>query len=609
MFVSRGEREEAGCRDLRLRPRPSPSPQPTAELRLTMQDNELEPSVVGSNPMHTLYVASRSSSSPPTPLSPIESDDKKKGESPALSSSIGPEEPAPLSSIEGGGKEGDSPSPISARNDGSERSSHSDIGHLAHQDVTMAVPNNTQVSTNDGRGATTLGGSLMIVLATARLRRAVRDGHERLAKRIGTGLLLCSVGHIVVLLTVMMEGGSSLSSQLTVAVSASCFLLHLCLTLSYKDTRLLWLHFCTHTSDAFIRGVAYVAQGDLTWGMYHLVVWSSFAYPVGGFTMHRFLKHTRELSAEMRDAAARNAVFAFTGAAFPVLYFLLNGLLCLSFAPSPEHHCATRVAVNYTTIFACTGNAMAFVMMAMRPISLIQITRLSLPLSQRIGLVSQGLLLAFTTIVHSQNERFKRTTPAIDVLAALTPTSLLLSLLMFSYSIIERSAECSTGVSNPPEVVIHYGNMITYRVLMVCFTILYLTIEIYHLFHIDALWDYFTAPITTLSFAAAALHLWMSHGSMRVARCHWFGHCLAILIRASRQVRQGEKLLGVLFNTLVYVVGIFPIGWMALTKFWVSVRTHSAAAAAECVAATFRTFWLGIVPSILYLGSDSYGEV
>ena len=452
-----------------------------------------------------------------------------------------------------------------------------------------------------------LGTSLRVVMALVRLRRRVRHGHKLLAKRAGKGLMMLSVGHSMALVVVAVRGGGVLSTQMTRSASVASFMIHLGFALPYSDTsysNVLWTHYGMVTLDAAIRGVSSIQAFDFSSAAERLV-WLAFLYPLGAWGLRRFLRAVRTLDATTLDAVSRNAIVAFTGCAVPILYFLFNGLLCLGFASDPGYECATRVQVNSSAILLLLANAAMMALHVLQPVTLEAITHLSIPIVQVIGFGFAGILFLLTVALHSQNERFGPATPAIEHMHSATYPAFMLSSVTFAISIATatRKPTRRNGQHQQPSQSTRYGDLLPFRALMVTFTIIFLIITV------SPFEKRMRAPFTMMSISAACFHVWVSieHESARPAVIHFFAHASSSVVIGVRMWKDGEGLGTVLFYYIAYLGIFYPACLKVLLSFRDAVREHGPAAAAQCTAVAFSTFWFAIVPTLLFLGADSLG--
>lgn len=505
----------------------------------------------------------------------------------------------------------------------------------------------------------TLAGSLFAARVVGRLLRVkARQAHERLghtwlAKRLGLCLLVISVLHVAVAIVVGIRGmGGLLCLKMTAGLSKSAFLLHTGLTLPSQARFLLCSHYVVLVIDGVVRGVFSIIWEEYSWAVYHLVGWCLCFYPLGGWGLQRFIGAVQALDQTTRDKGANSAIIAFTGCSLPILYFALNGLLCVGFSSDPGQYCDTRVSVNYTAIVALVANAMVFFLLTLQPVALEQITALDLSRPQFIGFCFLCILLLVALALHSQNETFAPEPPAIGIVAQVSDICLLLFLVSFAVSIFRMSNEKSKkksvdrgtgGISDsaldgprvdgdegkrsyesatddPPVQGVEkskgvtdksapirttkYGAMLLHRTMMVSFTTLYVASEA------CSVGRAVRFSFIPLSFAAASFHVWVTMEKNAVGwseTCHYLAHVSGSLMYGLRVLRDDGLRYGVI--TLSLVVTFYPAVFAVLVRFRNSVHAHGGyKAAAECTAVSFTLFW-GAVPTMLYLGADSIGSL
>ena len=183
------------------------------------------------------------------------------------------------------------------------------------------------------------------VAAINQVKGTLRDRNQALAQKLGMSLSLISAGHVALVCFLFLQEGQvgELIGQLTRAISVSALLLHLGLTLPYQDARALWLHYGMTASDRVFSGAVHAARGEWNGAIFDLGIWTLILYPLGAWGLNQFLSRVRTLEAATRDAAAYSAVVAFMACLSPILYFCLNGLLCLSFDEDPMYTCEVRL--------------------------------------------------------------------------------------------------------------------------------------------------------------------------------------------------------------------------------------------------------------------------
>ena len=460
-----------------------------------------------------------------------------------------------------------------------------------------------------------LGAAILATGMIARLRSRVRRSHSVLAKRIGTGLMACSVAHNVTLTVVYAMGQGELRTVMTLALSLASFLLHLALALAYVELHIqCGVHFGLLVVDALIRGMVNLARGELAWAAYSLGLWGFVLYPLGAWGLYRTLRATQNLNRAMRDAISHSAIVAFASSSMPIIYFCLNGLLCVAF--KGDRFCAVRIRVNYAAILALLSNAMLFMLLTLQPVSLKQMTHLDLPTSQLGAFGFHGIVLLLALALHSQNENFGPVTPAIEYTYLAVAPCLILFMISFTLGIVQQSEEAVRAATIIVEArhadsrrvralatrATQYGAMLPHRVVMASFTVLFLVLEA------CPVGEVIPFAVSPLSFAAASFHVWMRLEDAAVTwpvLSHFFVHASSAVIVAAEAWRDDERIS--VFIMLAYLLILYPALWTALGRFRSSVRAHGNESAANCAAVSFITFWGGIVPTMLYLGSDSLG--
>lgn len=173
------------------------------------------------------------------------------------------------------------------------------------------------------------------------------------------------------------------------------------------------------------------------WEIVHYSFWT-LQYIVPARALSAFFRAVRAHNSRTRDAAAKHAAIAFTGAATPIVYLAMNGLLCLAFSTDPSYECATRVYVNCSEIMAMVANSAVFVVVHFQPVTLVQVTHLEIPRYQMLGILFNGILLLLALTMHSQSERFQPLTKNLVVISSLVNPCMMLMLTAFAYSIISE---------------------------------------------------------------------------------------------------------------------------------------------------------------------------
>ena len=450
-----------------------------------------------------------------------------------------------------------------------------------------------------GTAAVTLG-------AVTRLRAEVRLGYLILAKRLGMVLMLCScINALTLSLSLAMEQ-LELYAMMTNALSVSGFVLHISLALGHDSIRAQSAaHFGVVVLPVFINGAFDLVRRDFVSAVYNLVAWGLIFSPLLGWGLRRLLDAVQRLPNSTKDALSHSTVAAFAYAAGPILYFLSNGMLCVTF--ESEAHCSIRANVNYVSILAILGNAILFVLLTLTPVTLKQAVSLDLPAPQLATFFFYGILLGLALGLHSQNENFGPVTPAITYMGLASDPSLLLFFVAFVFNILKKCRtamlEEATRVTTPPPAVgaTEYGDMVPHRIVMGVFTALLLVVEAF------PVGDVIRSPCTSLSLAAAVFHILMraEDVSATAAKLHFFAHASSAGIVGARRLRDGD--FGAVMIMCVYLVVFYPGVFIAATRFRSSVRSHGTRSAAKLAATSFVTFWVAVCPVLLYLSADSFG--
>ena len=448
--------------------------------------------------------------------------------------------------------------------------------------------------------------AIWVAKAVARVRARIRVGHRELAKKIGIGLVACSAVHDCMLLLFSISGGGLLCTGLTMAASVSAWALHAALMLPFNDdAHLLWVHYGLLVASSFIQGIFRILWQEFMWGAYYLFVWRCVLYPLGARGLYSFLRTIHRFDAAKRDVISQSALVAFAGSAAPILYFYINGLLCLSFSDDPGQNCGIRTNVNFTTIYALIGNSGVLVLLTIKPVSLRQITHMNIPPLQLIAFGFLGVLFIIALVLYSQNESFGPTTLTVESLSTASGVCLILFSIAHVLSIVKdekkkivvvAAGDVVTSVDNR-----RHGTLIFFRAVMVSFTVVYLALLGFSL-------DAVAKPINPLSCAAVCIHIWlmMEDATLKLpVKLHFVAHASSAVIRATLSLRDGDR-AGVARN-VVYLVAFYPGVYAALTRTRASVRAHGDNAAANFVEKCFITFWVAIVPPLLYFGADTLG--
>ena len=504
------------------------------------------------------------------------------------------------------------------------------VGRKINLDATTTMEGKVSVTrVSDGvlpaDGQLKLNTSIRALQMVARLRIRVRRGHEDVSKRLGATLVICSIAHNVTLAITGNIGGGWLCMRTTRTLSVSSFIMHVGLALSHPGMRrLLWAHYVLLVSDAVIEGVLYFLRGALAWAVYHIVGKGCILYPIGAWAIHRFMNVVQTFELATRDAVAHAAIIVIAGSMTPIAYFSLNGLLCVGFSrdPGPGQNCGVRVAVNYTSALAVCANAVLFVLLTIRPLSLRQMTHLDIPTSQLVAFAFYGMVLTLALTLHSQNETFAPSSATIELLSTLAGPFLLLFFSAFAMDIVQYKAardakldtqaaveEDASSTPDPRERTAavaasgtHYGAMIPHRLVMVSFTAIYLVVEM------CPVGDVVRIPFAPLSMGSACFHLWLTFEESDVGRpalTHFLAHSSSAGIIGVRAMCNDDwpQALSALFSLVIMYPGLLK----SLTRFRASVWSHGSDSAAKCAAVTFITFFGAVVPAMLYLGADSLG--
>ena len=181
-------------------------------------------------------------------------------------------------------------------------------------------------------------------------------------------------------------------------------------------------------------------------------------------------------------------------------------------------------------------------------------------------------------------------------------------MFFFGCSIVMSSRAPNQPVSTvasmvaPPASVMasKYGVMVLFRSVMCVCTGVYLA-------SIFPLSESVNKPLAALSGSAAFFHVWLtcehtSGLSIRTAIGHCVAHNLASVLKAIRDAKVASTI-----EYAFYFFLIFPLITYALQRYRSAVRAHGREAASACVAVVFKAFWGGVIPALLFLGSDSLG--
>ena len=453
--------------------------------------------------------------------------------------------------------------------------------------------------------------SFRVVAFVSRVRTRIRRSHELLAKRLGVGLLGLSIAHKLTLVYSFSIGnGGLLCDRMMKVLSISAFLLHTGLALPYIGMRReLWVHYCVLVMDCFIRGVKLAVQREFSWAVYNVVAWGFCLYPAGGWGLHQFLNAVQQQEATTRDAVARCAVVTLVANAMPILYFALNGLLCVGFSRDPGQFCGIRVYVNDAAIFALLGTAMLAIMLTLQPISQKQMARLEdIPTQQLVSFGFYGLLLMIALTLHTQNEIFGPLSPTVSLINLAAAPCLILFLVTSAAGIMSGNRRpqgirsSATAAASARETNTEFGSLIRPRIIMAGFTSLYILLQ---LCPVD---EMIRSPFGPLSLTSAVFHvvITMEHAAVSwSALFHHLVHASSCLILGIPALRSQDW--GRVATLSFYLLILFPGLVMVFVRFCRSVRAHGRNSTAKCVASTLSVFWTGVVPVMLYLGADTLG--
>ena len=468
-----------------------------------------------------------------------------------------------------------------------------------------------------------LGAAAMSLGALARLRAGVRRGHATLAKRLGMALAVCSVVHDVTLIVVQINEQGELYAKMTLALSISAFVLQIALALAHDSMRVQCAaHFGFIVIEAFIRAAFHLARREFGLAAYFFVGWGLVLYPLAGWCLLRLLRVAHKLDRATKELLSSSTVTAFASSAMPILFFFGNGVLCVAF--EGETHCDVRSAVNKVAILAILGNAILFILLTMRPVSLMQVVHLDIPAVQLVAFGFHGVLLGLALVLHSQNENFGPATPAIECMEKASDPCLIFLMIAFVGNVTRsgraaaenieegggadhRTPAAATTAITPAAAVgetQQYGAMVPHRIGMAGFTVLYLTLAAAPVGHMIRL------PFAPLSAAAVLFHIWMRAEDTSVCwsvKLHCIAHASSAVILGIRALCNDDA--GTALTMLLFLIVLYPGLYKAVTRFRFSVKSHGNASAAKLAAVSFVTFWSAVVPVMLYLGADSFGKL
>ena len=471
-----------------------------------------------------------------------------------------------------------------------------------------------------------LGAVVLVTQFPARLRLRVHKGHQLIAKRLGVALMICTSAHLVTLTSIRVvlmihsdaaerDEGEELYIEMTSIISVAALVLHGALALECDKPLRIAAHFSLLAMEAAIEGVFAALQGDIAWATYNLIGWCAILYPLGGWGLHQFLCVAQQLDAGTKESFLRNTLVAFMVSTMPILYLFINGILCISFEGGS--HCAVRTKINCSAMLALVGNAVMFLMVALQPVTLKQVTHLDIPPTQLVAFGFHGAVLLLALALHSQNENFGPVSRAVGLIYRAAAPLFLFFLVSFAVTTVThirrnilRSVGNVEGPAAAPATVaavvparkLTYGRMIPHRVVMAVFTGLCLIITVCPGERMTR------APVGPLSFGAAVVHFWVTaeegESVSRPAALHILAHTSSVVMMGVRDLYDGDQ--GEALGILAYVL-VCPAVYKAMARFRASVWSHGRDSAVKLVAVSFVAFWSGVVPAMLYLGTDSLG--
>ena len=119
-----------------------------------------------------------------------------------------------------------------------------------------------------------LGSAAVVSHAKTKFRMGVRNGYERLAKRLGMMLVMCSFIHVLTLIVVRINANKELCAYMTNAFSILAFMLHLALTLAHDRMRgQCAAHFGLIVLDALVNAAIHLARREFISAAYFFVGW------------------------------------------------------------------------------------------------------------------------------------------------------------------------------------------------------------------------------------------------------------------------------------------------------------------------------------------------
>ena len=524
---------------------------------------------------------------------------------------------------------GDSPAPAPAHAPGSDEAPDSaptagaPSPPIPEDEATEPTPLDI-VCVNDagavaiGRQTNSFGVAVLVMQFSAHLRLRVHKGHQLIAKRVGVALMACTGADVIALTSIRImhvihsdaveSGGEELYIAMTHAFSVAAFILHAGLGLGYDGMRTgIAAHFGLMVFKAVIEGVFAAVQGEIGWAAYYLIGWCAVLYPLGGWGLHQFLCVAQKLDTGTREAFLRSTLVAFMVSTMPILYFFSNGMICIAFEGGS--HCAVRTKVNRSAIHALVGNAVMFLMMALRPVTLKQVAHLDIPPTQFVAFGFHGVILFLALALHSQNENFGPVPRVIELLDQMNAPCFLLFLVSFVVATVthirdneEDGTDHALATAVVPARNSIHGQMVPHRVVMSSFTGLFLAVTVCPGGRMVSI------PFGPLSYAAACSHFWVTaeegESVSRSAQLHLLAHASSSVASVARFLSDGDH--GQALGALIYVVA-YPWSFKILARFRTSVWSHGRDSAAKLVAVSFVAFWSGTVPAMLYFGADSLG--
>jgi hypothetical protein len=467
---------------------------------------------------------------------------------------------------------------------------------------------------NTDRRSNDLGVSIRALAAVSRLRIGVRHSHRLLAKRMGTSLMVCSVIHAVAFMIVSFrrDEAGELCVVMSKAVSISSFIFHAAMVFAYDGMRFRCAsHYCILAMDSIIGTVDHLIRGEVTSAVSRFVVWSIILYPLGGWGVYELLHAAQNFDMATRGKLSHSALLAFSASVMPMLYFSLNGVLCVAFSDEYLHDCAVRTRVNFVAMLAVLGNAVMVMLLSIHPVSLKQVTHLDIPAPQLVAFALNGTLSLLALVIHSQNETVGMVSRPVEYMFGASGPCLILFIIAFAVSIVQQSrtpagSRTSAITALAPVATVNtaqYGAMIPHRILMVAFTLLYILLVLCDV------GEMVCSSVAPLSAASTVFHFIVTVEEASVGRTvifHYFTHVSSAVVIGIRALHNGNQVNAL--KMFMYLVIVYPAVCIAVTRFCSTVRSHDAdSSAAKLVAVSFVTFWSAVVPVVLYLAADSLG--